>query len=52
MHNIIKQRDDDGYSIINKIYLQVKDPSEPKSQHLNENENNGLNDLKCWKAFL
>ena len=29
--HLVKQQDDDGYSIINKIYLHVEDPYESKS---------------------
>ena len=31
--NLIKQQDDDDYSIIDKIYLYVKDPNEVKYQY-------------------
>ena len=51
--NLLKQQDDDNYSIINKIYLCVKDPYLAKYQHLIQKlENNGLKNLKDPKAFI
>ena len=32
--NLMKQQDDDNYSVIHKIYLHVKDPNEAKYQDL------------------
>ena len=32
--NMIKQQDDDDYSVIDKIYLCVNDPNEAKYQYL------------------
>ena len=32
--NLIKQQDDDDYSIIDKTYLYVKDPNKAKHQYL------------------
>ena len=32
--NVMKIQDDDDYSIIDKIYLYVKDANEPKHQYL------------------
>ena len=34
LYNLIKQQDDDDYSIIDKIHLYVKDPYEAKYQCL------------------
>ena len=51
--NLIKQQDDDDYSIIDKIYLYVKDSSEAKYRYLiKECENNNLKNLKNPKAFI
>ena len=50
---LIKQQDDDDYSIIDKIYLYVQDPYEAKYQYLiKKRENNGLKNLKHLKAFI
>ena len=41
--NLLKIQDDNGYSIIDKIYLFVKDPNEAEYQYLIE---------KCKKTVL
>ena len=52
LFNLIKIQDDDDYSIINKIYLHVKDPNETKYQNLIKRlEKNGLENLKDPEAF-
>ena len=52
LFNLIKIKDDDDYSIINKIYLHVKDPNETKYQNLIKRlEKNGLENLKDPEAF-
>ena len=52
LFNLIKIQDDDDYSIINKIYLHVKDPNETKYQNLFKRlEKNGLENLKDPEAF-
>ena len=54
MVNWIKQQDDDDndddddYSVIDKMYLYVKDPYEGKYQYLIKKHEN--NDLKTWKT--
>ena len=45
--NLIKQQDDDDYSIIDKIYLNVKDTHETKYQYLIKNAK--IMVLKIWK---
>ena len=50
--NLIKQQNDDYYSIIGKIYLFVKNPYEAKYQYLFKNViKNGLENLKDPKAY-
>ena len=52
LFNLIKIQDDDDYSIINKIYLHVKDPNETKYQNLIKRlEKNGLENLKDPETF-
>ena len=52
LFNLIKIQDDDDYSIINKIYLHVKDPNETKYQNLIKRlEKNGLENLKDPEDF-
>ena len=46
----MKQHIDDHYSIIDKIYLYVKDAYEAKYQYLGQK--NGLENLKVLKAFV
>ena len=53
MLTLIKQQEDDVYSIIDKIYLCVKDPNKANYQYLiKKRENNGLKNLKDPKAFI
>ena len=50
--NLIKIQDDNGYSIIDKIYLFVKDPNEAEYQYLIEKcKKNGLEDLENLKVL-
>ena len=50
--NLIKQQDDDGYSVIDKIFLYVKDPNEAKYQYLiKKRENSGLENLNDYLIF-
>ena len=52
LFNLIKIQDDDDFSIINKIYLHVKDPNETKYQNLIKRlEKNGLENLKDPETF-
>ena len=45
--NLIKQQDDDDYSVIDKIYLHVKYPNEAKYHYLiKKRENSGLKRVK------
>ena len=50
--NLIKLQDDDHHSIIDKIYLYVKDPYEVKYQYLLKTWKHGLENLKDPTAFL
>ena len=53
VHNVIKQQDDDNYSIIDKNYLNAKDPYEANYQYLTKkHENNSLKNLKDPKALI
>ena len=45
--NLIKQQNNDGYRIIDKIYLYVKDTYEVKYQYLIENAK--IMVLQIWK---
>ena len=50
--NLMKQQDDDHYSIIVNVYLYVKDPYEAKYQYLIKKHETGLKNLKDPKAFI
>ena len=51
--NLIKKQDNNDYSIIDKIYLYIKDPNEAKYPYLiKKHENNGLKNLKDPKVFI
>ena len=50
--NLLKQQDDEGYSIIDKIYSYFKDPHEAKYQYfIKKRENNGLKNLKAFLQY-
>ena len=52
LFNLAKQQDDD-YSVIDKIYLYIKDPNEAKYQYLIKNcEKSGFENLKDLKALI
>ena len=50
---MIKQQDDGNYSVIDKIYLYIKDPSGAKYQYLlKKREKNDTENLKNSKALI
>ena len=50
---MIKQQDDGNYSVIDKIYLYIKDPSGAKYQYLLKKcEKNDTENLKNSKALI
>ena len=53
LRNLIKQKSDDDYTIIDHIYLYVQVPNEAKYHYLiKKTRKNGLKNLKDSKAFI
>ena len=51
--SLIKQQDDNEYSVIDKKFLYVKDPNEAKYQYLHKKrEKNGHENLKNLRLLL
>ena len=51
--DLIKQQDDYNYSVIDKIYLYLKDPNEGKDQYLiKKRENSGIKQLGDAKTLI
>ena len=51
--DLIKQQDDCNYSVIDKIYLYIKDPNEGKDQYLiKKRENSGIKRLADAKTLI
>ena len=53
LFNLIKQQEDDGYSVIDNINFYVKDPNEPKNYNLiKKRENTGFRNLYDLRALI
>ena len=51
--NLIKQQEDDGYSVIDNSTFYVKDPNEPKNYNLiNKPEKTGFGNLHDLRALI